>query len=362
MRALPLKDFVEGKIMIRSAIVVAAIAAALPAYAQNLPSNPGVVGVITGMVTGTYAATGADLTILDDPKIPLRVLPILGKGSLQNLDDILHTRGVDVAFLQADAKPYAIAHHLFPASELARVQYIAKLYDEQVHVIARSEIKTFSDLAGKKVNTDVVGSGSAMTADVLLQGTGISAQVSHMKQADAVRALENGEIDAIIHVGGAPIPLFATLPEGDLHFLDVPLRGDLAETYLPDDITHTEYPNLIKAGDPPVKTLAIGDVMAVFGWDPNNPRYHSVAKFVDALFDRFGELQQPPRHPKWREVNLGASAPGWTRFPEAQVRLDQIANPGLAGFMIMKELAGLSDHQKRALYDAVEKIRQGAQK
>jgi len=62
-------------------------------------ANQGTVGVITGMEGGTYAQTAADLTILDDGT--LRVLPIIGKGSLQNLSDILYLRGIDVGFVQA---------------------------------------------------------------------------------------------------------------------------------------------------------------------------------------------------------------------------------------------------------------------
>jgi hypothetical protein len=62
------------------------IASAAPAAAQQQPpgqiarANEGTVGVITGMEGGTYARTGADLTILDDGT--LRVLPTLGKGCL----------------------------------------------------------------------------------------------------------------------------------------------------------------------------------------------------------------------------------------------------------------------------------------
>jgi uncharacterized protein len=33
-------------------------------------------------------------------------------------------------------------------------------------------------------------------------------------------------------------------------------------------------------------------------------------------------LQKPPRHPKWREVNIAATLPGWTRFVAAQQWLD----------------------------------------
>jgi len=42
-----------------------------------------------------------------------------------------------------------------------------------------------------------------------------------------------------------------------------------------------------------------------------------VAAFTRDLFANFDVMAKPPRHPKWREVNLGASAPGWTRFAVA---------------------------------------------
>jgi uncharacterized protein len=42
----------------------------------------------------------------------------------------------------------------------------------------------------------------------------------------------------------------------------------------------------------------------------------------DAFFPKIAEFQKPPRHPKWREVNLSATLPGWNRFEAAQAWLD----------------------------------------
>jgi hypothetical protein len=43
---------------------------------------------------------------------------------------------------------------------------------------------------------------------------------------------------------------------------------------------------------------------------------------VEAFFPKIAEFQKPPRHVKWREVNLAASLPGWNRFEAAQAWLD----------------------------------------
>jgi TRAP transporter TAXI family solute receptor len=267
------------------------------------------------MEGGTYARTGADLTILDGDS--LRVLPTLGKGSLQNLSDILYLKGIDIGFVQSDALAYAKQHELLP-NVTENIRYIAKLYDEEVHVLAHKGIGRIEELNGQTVNVDVAGSGSAMTAEIVLQALNIRAQLAHAKQVDAVQALKRGEIAAIIHVGGAPIPLLSDISvETGLHFLPLSLSPALAQTYLPGELTHDAYPTLIPAGAP-VPTLAVGDVMAVFAWQPNTERFRKVSIFVDAFFSKFDQFQRPPRHPKWREVNLTAEVPGWVRFQPAQ--------------------------------------------
>ena len=299
------------------------------AIAQQSPqdlivrANQGTVGVITGLEGGTYARTAADLTILDDDN--LRVLPVLGKGSLQNLSDILYLKGIDIGFVQADALTYAKQHNLFP-NLTEGIRYIAKLYNEEVHVLARKDIAQLKDLDGQRVNVDVEGSGSAMTAEILLGELGVNAKVEHQKQVTGVQELEHGDIAAIIHVGGAPIPLLADVPaDSGIHFLPVAIdQALLSQTYLPAEFTHQVYPNLVPAGTS-VPTIAVGDVMAVYAWPSRTERYAKVARFIDAFFSRFDEFLKPPRHPKWREVNLAAQVPGWTRFSAAQDWLDQHA-------------------------------------
>jgi TRAP transporter TAXI family solute receptor len=269
--------------------------------------------------------------VLDDGDL-LRVLNVLGKGSAQNLADILYLKGIDVGIVQSDVLAYAKSHHLFPGVEQS-VQYIAKLYDEEVHVLAAPSVRSLADLAGKTVNVDGQGSGTAMTSAVLFEVLGIKVQYANGDQAAALEKLKRGEIAALVYVSGKPVPLFSGIGAGSgLHFLPVPPNDALLQTYLPARLTAADYPGLVADGAP-VDTIAVGDVMAVFAWPPGSDRYMKVARFVDALFDKFPALQMKPRHPKWHEVNLAAQAPGWVRFPEAQALLQPksrvAAGPGL---------------------------------
>ncbi|MBV1797908.1 TAXI family TRAP transporter solute-binding subunit [Siccirubricoccus sp. G192] len=280
-------------------------------------ANAGTVGVITGGIDGTYARIGADLASVLDDGDALRVLPILGKGSLQNIRDILVLRGVDIGIVQSDVLAFARRERLLPGLDTL-IQYIAKLYDEEVHILAKPGVTRLNELAGQAVNVDVNGSGTSMTATLLFEGLNIPIRPAHEPQDQALERLRRGEIAALVYVAGKPARLFAGVPpDAGLRFLPVPMTDALLETYLPSSLSHADYPALVPEAAP-VETIAVGAVMAVYAWAPGTERHRKVAHFVDSFFEKFARFQQPPRHPKWREVNLAAQVPGWTRFNPAQ--------------------------------------------
>ena len=64
--------------------------------------------------------------------------------------------------------------------------------------------------------------------------------------------------------------------------------------------------------------LGLGAVLIAYNWPKGSDRYNRLVSFVDHFFPRIAEFQKPPRHVKWRETNLAAKLPGWTRFPYAE--------------------------------------------
>src|SRR5215470_9820455 len=120
----------------------------------TLPSrdqlNNGTVTIITAPVGGAYAAMGSDMAnVLDDGE-NLRVLPVIGKGSAQNLIDIMRLRNVDMGFVVSDAVEFVKTEYSVPNLE-SRVNYITKVFNADFHILARKEIRTVRDLEGKKV-------------------------------------------------------------------------------------------------------------------------------------------------------------------------------------------------------------------
>ena len=140
------------------------------------------------------------------------------------------------------------------------MRYITKLFQEEVHVLARKEIATMNDLNGKPVAIGTIGSGTELTASALLDMSHITPNILRTPSA-ALDRLRHGEIAAIFIIGGKPMPIVQGIEPGTgLHFLPIPLNAQLVDLYLPTSLDHQYYPNLVPPG-PPVDTVAVGSVL-----------------------------------------------------------------------------------------------------
>jgi hypothetical protein len=140
-----------------------------------------------------------------------------------------------------------------------------------------------------------------------------------MTQVEAFEKLKSGEIAATVLITGKPARSMSQLKSAEgLHFLSIPFSTPLlASNYLPTTLTHEDYPDMIPRGQT-VDTIAVTAVLIAYNWPKNTDRYRLIQKFVDAFFPRISEFHKPPRHVKWREVNLDAVFPGWKRFEPAE--------------------------------------------
>jgi TRAP-type uncharacterized transport system substrate-binding protein len=299
--------------------LIAALSAPSIAVAQQATVaaiNRGVVEIETSGAAGISVRIAEDLANLIDDGTTRRVVPVVGKGSLQSLTDLKYLRGVDMAILQTDVLDYAKEQRLLPGLE-SSLTYIARLYNEEFHLLAGPDVKNFAELAHKKVNVDLRGSGTAITASRLFDSLKIPVTVTNDSQEVALDKLRRGEIAALAFVAGKPAPLFMGLKRDDgLHFLTVPFNPAASSAYAPTQLTAADYPGLVAQGRP-VETVAIGSVLAVADLRQLTERYRNVANFVDIFFTEFQSLLTPGHHPKWQEVNLAAELPGWRRYPPA---------------------------------------------
>ncbi len=310
-------------ITLRSAgAAAAALACAWPSgpvIAQILAerANRGLVEIVAGSTDSTAIKMAEDLAMVLDDGGTRRILPVVGKGSLQNVADLKVLRGIDIALIQSDVLDYVRRERLFPGA----VTYVAKLYDEEFHLLAREDIRDINDLAGRRVNFGAPGDGTSITGPMIFERLRIKVDATSYDPSLALEKLRSGEIAALAYVVGKPAPLFSVLrPRDGFHLVAIPLNSQVVGSYVPARLTNEDYPDLVTAKEP-VDTVAVGTGMMVANLIPGSERYRNVANFVEAFFTQFARFQEPGRHPKWREVNLSAELPGWSRFPYAEVWL-----------------------------------------
>ena len=284
--------------------------------------NANTVTLLTGTIGGTYVQFGADLASVLDDDGKLRVLPIIGRGSVQSVADILFLKGVDLGIVRADTLDY-LEKKGFANDIKKQFTYVTKLYNEEMQIIAPKTIKTLNDLEGKTVSVDLPNGGTFVTALTVFERLGIKANFVYIEQRIAMEKLKKGELDAVIVVGGKPYASVTKFNnDGRFHLAAVDYSKPLQSDYLPARLTSEDYPNLIPEGET-VETIAVPSVLAAYNWPPNTERSRKLALFVDAFFTKFPALQNPPFHPKWKEVSLSAPLVGWNRLPLAQQWLDK---------------------------------------
>ena len=283
--------------------------------------NANTVTVVTGTIGGTYVQFGADLASVLDDGDEMRVLPIVGRGSVQSIADILFLKGVDLGIMRADTLDY-LERKGYTGNIRGQFAYITKLYNEEMHVVAKTSIKSLADLNGKRVAVDLPNGGTFVTAITIFERLGIKPVYAFIEQRVAYEKLKSGELDAVVAVQGSPSKAVSQVKGDNLHLVPIPYSGPLQSDYLPSELRAEDYPSLIPPGGR-VDTVAVPAILAAYNWAPKTERYRKVEHFVKIFFDRLKSLQQPPFHPKWREVVLSAPLKGWTRFPAAQEWLDR---------------------------------------
>jgi TRAP transporter TAXI family solute receptor len=288
--------------------------------------NENVVTIMAGSPAGTDLAIVQDLAEVLDNGDDLRVLPMVGKGPEQNIKDVMFLRNVDMGVTQAN-----LLKHFDRTGELGpnlkgQIAYIAKLFNEEMHVLVRSDVSEIGELKGKYVNFGATGSGGAITGKLIFAALGVDTQEVNLTDSEAIEKLKTGDIDATILVTGKPAPALSNLKDATgLKLLAVPYAKTLEDEYYPGTLTHDDYPALIPAGGR-VDTLSVCAVLVSFNWPTESIRYKKIAKFVDRFFTNFDGFLAAPRHPKWREVNFAATLEGWRRSALAQRWIDRVAD------------------------------------
>ena len=297
-------------------------------YKSEQP-NQNTVSIISGSPgsDATYLQVAYDLAAVLNDGENLRVLPVVGIGGPQNIRDVRVLKGIDIGLTQTSIlNDFRRSNGILGVPDDNKIAVVCKLFNLEAHLVVRSGITSIEQLSGQKVNLDEVGSGTNHSMRDVFQRLDIKIEEVNMVQSQALLKVKNGEIAATVLVSGKPAQSMSriTLADG-LKFLPIPYNSALSADFLPAELTHEVYPDMIPQGQS-INTVADGAVLIAYNWPKNTDRYRRVETFVNAFFSKIAEFQNPAHHPKWGEVNLNSNLDGWNRLEPAQKWLDDHFN------------------------------------
>jgi TRAP transporter TAXI family solute receptor len=271
--------------------------------------------IMTGGPKGTYIQIGRDLARLTG-ECGMNLNVVESAGSLENLVGVKNKLYTQFGIVQSDVLDY-VRVYASNDPKLKRslwgVRIMFPLYNEEVHLLARRDIASLADLAGKRVAIGKKESGTWLTATLVLDLAKVKgAQTLDIASDEALSKLLSGEIDALFYVAGAPAPLFAdpAIDGAKFHLVDIEEKPLLA-TYTAAEIPGGTYP----FQPDPVSAIAVKAVLMTYDFDPSKSEYHaqsckSAADIASLLLANLPRLRETG-HPKWKTVDLADLPPGW---------------------------------------------------
>ncbi|MEM6884505.1 MAG: TAXI family TRAP transporter solute-binding subunit [Verrucomicrobiota bacterium] len=228
-------------------VVATSISLFVITYQYVEPAPPSQLTIAAGPNPGGYyyfAEKYADILERNGITVTIRET----KGSLENLQ-LLHDpdSDVDVVLAQGGVGWMAGVYDYLPTE--TDLRSIAEVYYEPLWIFTLPDLPFYAlrDLQGKRLTTGPEGSGSNALAYDMLKWSGVTVEnstLTHLSEADAVLALESGEVDAAFFVAASGSPFIQKLMAREqlrLHsFNEVPafLRryGYLSPLTLPESV------------------------------------------------------------------------------------------------------------------------------
>ena len=266
----------------------------------------------TGGTSGTYYGfSGVIANVLNEKLKNSLSLKVESTGASKANIQMLASGDADIAIVQNDVMYYAYTGtDLFAGGNpITSFSAVASCYPEYVQILAKKDITSIEQLAGKKVSVGDAGSGTEFNARQILAAYNLSfddIKVSNQSFADSADSLKNGTIDAAFVVAGYPTTAVTELATNfDFNLLAIDadhaakLQSDYAFYYygvIPAD-TYTP----VKEDIPAVAVMAT--IVA-----SNNVSADVIYAFVKGLFDYKDDITAG--HVKGNELDLNTAVSG----------------------------------------------------
>ena len=290
-------------------------------------ANP-IIGMPTGSSGGTYFPMGSDIASLA-AKEGVEINVKNSSGSLDNIRRMAGSENAGISIVQSDVIDYLSKNpSRINKTVLRNLRLIFPLYNEEVHLLARKEITSISDLQNKRVVVGKLGSGTHITSNNILNIVDVNVEQIHdLTPKEAYESLILGKVDAVFFVGGKPVSYINGLLEmrsdeklrkyaDNVHLVpidDERLNQSYAKaSFLPQDyVTKDRRHQLTQVTVP---TVAVKAIMVSHDFSKKTSYYYKMrCKQIDQINTvvrenlallASGGFGDNTYHPKWSQVDL----------------------------------------------------------
>lgn len=198
--------------MMKLFTVSAAMLLAATGAASAGPATPSSIKIGTSSQGGTYFVYGSGWGGLVQKATGVSVGIEATGGPTQNMA-LVHTGGLDFGMTtMGPAYAGVIGENpVAPGVKLTNVRAVFPMYQTpfQIMALAGSGVKSFGDLAGKKVGVGPNGSTASQFYPQFSETLGVDFTLQYGGAADLGGQLQDGLIDVFAYAAGMPVPAFS---------------------------------------------------------------------------------------------------------------------------------------------------------
>lgn len=212
-------------------------------------------------------------------------------GRLKGLTSVM--RGQPIKIIKTPPGPpsetadFAVKTALQPAVSPTKFRD-AKLFTEQLHIIAGAKIERVEDLRDHVVSFGAEGSAGQDAGRKAFQALGVNVKETPLDLDNALDGASTGDIDAVVVLAPQPFERLKKMPQSGLHLLSWPDHGSLPQGAVEATIAADTYPGLAKPGEA-IHAVGIDAVLSVSAKGARQP---ATKRFMDALAQHSAALSQ----------------------------------------------------------------------
>ncbi|WP_372677243.1 TAXI family TRAP transporter solute-binding subunit [Desulfosarcina sp.] len=298
----------DKRVIVMVWVTLMVLAGSPPAVAAE--DEQDFLGIITGDVKSTAHQIGMDIKALV-MRSNIHLAVFTSRGSVENVYAVYQRPGNHMGLVQSDVLAFVAKVDSDPRLRLIadKIKWVYPLYNQEIHILGKGEIRLLSDLDDKRVAIGHAESGTHLTSRLIFEISGVRPrQMLAISDSQALAALKAGSIDAMVTVDGFPVErlVLEVAPADGLHL--IPITHDGIRAFYPA--------SRIPAGSYPWQVADVDtvSVMALLvAYDFRNHHCKTIGN-VGWLIKENLDWLRFNGHPKWKSVDLGQPVSGWEQY------------------------------------------------